>query len=304
MDISNNDIQVRFENLRVWSRYGIRAPHKPMLAIWAIGRCLNNEPRLALFDTIHAELTRLIQLFGPHRGRVRTEYPFSRMQRDNVWEIDKPDDVWSKTSRHVLVSRLRELEIRGGLLESDYKTLQDDPNLAWGIVLSLLESHFPASLHDDILEATGFHDVPFVDDDQMVELTIRRRRRDGAFRARVLSAYDGRCSVCELSLELQEHTVGLEAAHIHWHAYGGTSEIRNGLALCVLHHKLFDLGSFTVGEDLRVLVSRYLTGHGKDLAIGQYEGERLYLPPGLERGHLPAPEYLDWHQRQVFKAHP
>ena len=194
------------------------------------------------------------------------------------------------------------LGIRGGLLESDYKTLQNDPNLAWRIVLSLLESHFPASLHDDILQAAGFNNAPFMDDDQMVELTIRRRRRDGAFRARVLDAYDARCAVCELSLELQEHTVGLEAAHIHWHAYGGTSEVRNGLALCVLHHKLFDLGSFTVRDDLRVSVSQHLTGKGKEMAIGQYDGERLYVPAGLDSGYHPAPEYLGWHRGQVFKA--
>lgn len=304
MNSNYEDILAKFQNLRVWSRNGVRAPYKPMLAMWAIGRCLRGEPRLASFNTVNHELTRLIRLFGPYRRSVPTAYPFWRMQNDGVWEIDRPGNVRLDSSRNALVSSLRELGIKGGLTEPIYNAFQDDQDLAWRVVLFLLEAHFPASLHEDILEANGFHDVPFVDDDRMVELTVRRRRRDGAFRARVLDAYDGRCAVCELSLDLQELTVGLEAAHIHWHAYGGTSEICNGLALCVLHHKLFDLGSFTVGEDLRVLVSGYLTGHGKELAIGQYEGGRLYVPAGLERGHWPAPEYLDWHRTQVFKAYP
>ena len=300
MIVGNEEILARFQNLRVWRRHGIRAPYKPMLSIWAIGRCLKDKPRLVPFDTVHAELSRLIRLFGPHRGKVRTEHPFWRMQNDGVWEVDLRDlDILDSTG-FPRVPMLREQGIRGGLKESYYRAMKEDPNLAWRVVLSLLESHFPASLHDDILRATAFFHAPFVDDDQMVEATVRRRRRDGAFRDRVLNAYGGRCAVCEMSLELQEHTIGLEAAHIHWHAYGGTSEVRNGLALCVLHHKLFDLGSFTVGEDLRVSVSGYLTGRGKEMAIGQYDGGRLYVPTGLDDSLKPALEYLRWHRNEVF----
>ncbi len=304
MNVDRDEMLTQFQNLRVWSRYGVRAPYKPMLAIWAIGRCLNDKPRLVAFDTVDIELTRLIRLFGPHRRSVPTEQPFWRMQNDRVWEVDIRNLDIMDSSGFPRVSSLREHGVRGGLIEPYYEAMQEDPNLAWRIVLSLLELHFPDSLHDDILRTAGFHDTPFVDDDQMVELTIRRRRRDGVFRARVLEAYNGRCAVCELSLELQEHTVGLEAAHIHWHAYGGTSEVRNGLALCVLHRKLFDLGSFTVREDFRVLASSYLTGHGREMAIGQYDGERLYVPARLDSSHRPATECLDWHRGQVFKAHP
>lgn len=272
MNSDKEELLARFQNLRVWSRYGVRAPYKPMLAIWPIGRCLDDKPRMVAFNSVDIELTKLIRLFGPYHGNVPAEQPFWRMQRDGVWEVDIRDLDILDSSGFPRVPMLREHGIMGGLKESCYKAMQDDPNLAWRAVLSLLESHFPASLHDDILQATGFLDPSVVNDEQIVEATVRRRRRDGAFRAWVLDAYNGCCAVCELSLELQEHTIGLEAAHIHWHAYGGTSEVRNGLALCVLHHKLFDLGSFTVSENLRVTVSDYLTGHGRELAIGQYNG--------------------------------
>ena len=107
----------------------------------------------------------------------------------------------------------------------------------------------------------------------------------------------------ELSLKLREETIALEAAHIRWHAYSGPSEVRNGLALCVLHHKLFDLGAFTVATGPhRVLVSDYVTGHGKEVSIGQYGGERLYVPAGLADSLKPAPEFLSWHRSEVFRA--
>src|SRR5436189_6378643 len=37
-------------------------------------------------------------------------------------------------------------------------------------------------------------------------------------------------------------------AHIRWHQAGGPDIENNGLALCVLHHKTFDLGAFTLSE--------------------------------------------------------
>ena len=224
MKDGDEDILTRFQNLRIWRRREVRAPYKPMLAIWAIGRCMNGKPRMAPFDTAHAELTGLIQRFGPHRGSVPTEQPFWRLQNDGVWEIDKPHLVRVDSSGGPSVPSLYEHGIRGGLIESYYEAFQDDPNLAWRVALSLLEAHFPASLHGDILHAAGFHNLPLWTTTRWWTSPIRRRRRDGAFRARVLDAYDDRCAVCELSLELREHSVGLEAAHIHWHAYGGSSE--------------------------------------------------------------------------------
>src|SRR5437588_7846441 len=50
-------------------------------------------------------------------------------------------------------------------------------------------------------------------------------------------------------------SVGLDAAHIRWHQAGGPDREGNGLALCVLHHKLFDLGAFTVSPSGLLLVS-------------------------------------------------
>jgi hypothetical protein len=47
-------------------------------------------------------------------------------------------------------------------------------------------------------------------------------------------------------------SVALDAAHIRWHQAGGPDEEANGLALRVLHHKLFDLGAFTVKEGMPV----------------------------------------------------
>jgi putative restriction endonuclease len=67
-------------------------------------------------------------------------------------------------------------------------------------------------------------------------------------------------------LRISNANAGLEAAHIKWHTAGGPSVEANGIALNSLHHKLFDLGAFTLSiEDVpRILVSQDV--HGGDFA--------------------------------------
>ena len=81
-------------------------------------------------------------------------------------------------------------------------------------------------------------------------------------------------------MRLGSVSIGLDAAHIKWCQAGGPDTEVNGLALCVLHHKVFDLGAFTISDGV-VLVSEHahcgpafeqslLAFHGKQiLAIMQ-----------------------------------
>ena len=76
--------------------------------------------------------------------------------------------------------------------------------------------------------------------------------------------------------------------------------VANGLALCALHHELFDAGAFTLLPELKIVVARGAEGQGIDDALRRYDGERLRAPP--ENVLLrPAAGYLRWHAREVFK---
>jgi putative restriction endonuclease len=98
-------------------------------------------------------------------------------------------------------------------------------------------------------------------------------------------------------------TVGLEAAHIKWHQAGGPDTINNGLALCVMHHKLLDLGVFTVSDGRQIQISDRVHGyHGPDEWIFRYQGKSLAVPQSPD--DLPHPTFLRWHQREVFKGSP
>ena len=298
-----DDLLKRFKTLNVRQSGDQRAPHKPLLALWAIGRCLRAEPRLASYELVDRELGGLLRRFGPHRKVTHTEDPFWRMQRDDVWEVDRPELVSTNRGGGAPKSDLRHHQIRGGLTEHDYKSLQSDPWLAKRIAEHLVANHFPVSLHDAVLEATSIPvDSISESDTQDGEnwVVARRRRRDPAFRARVLKAYGSRCAVCEFAICHLDAPLALEAAHIKWHEAKGPDTVENGLALCVLHHDLFDRGAFTVLPELKVLVADSVQGAGVETALRCYHGEPLRAPP--QAGYpKPNPEFLVWHRSEVFR---
>ena len=298
------DVLQRFQGLNVWKARDKRAPHKPLLALWAIGRCLRGRARLASYELVDRELARLLRRFGPHRKTIHTEDPFWRMQRDRVWEVDRPGLVRSNVEGGAYKSDLRRHAIRGGLRESDYKAFRQDPGLATRVAEYLVACHFPTTLQDEVLEATSIPgEVPgeAVVRDAIDVVTVRRRRRDPAFRRRVLAAYGSRCAVCEFAVTREKIPLGIEAAHIKWHEARGPAVVENGMALCALHHELFDAGAFTVSSELTVIVAGAVTGDGVEPALRRYHREPLRGGPKAGFA-LPAPRYLAWHRSEVFKA--
>src|SRR5262249_856061 len=140
----------------------------------------------------------------------------------------------------------------GGFSDEVKAALRATPALAGKIANLLLDRHFPDTLHPDILQAVGLDLTP----------QVTERMRDPAFRKRVLRAYEYRFAVCGSDVRLGSVSIALDAAHIRWVQAGGPDEEANGLALCVLHHKLLDLGAFTLDREGHVLVSEQANGTG------------------------------------------
>ena len=271
---------------------------------------------MAPYSKVHRDLAKLLDRFGPPRKSVHTEYPFWRMRNDGVWEIDRPELVSTTAgSGDALKSSLIRQDIRGGLLEEDYVAFRREPLLAWRIAESLIDAHFPESYRDDILRATGVDTVlgrvqpsrqaSAGEERGVYDLGFevsRRRKRHSGFSDAVLDAYRGRCAVCAFDVRVAGKGVAVEAAHIHWHRDAGPANVRNGLALCVLHHRLFDRGAFTLSAgDLTIFVAQDVAGSGFDESLGRFKGKLPCVLPSDERD-VPAPQYLRWHHNEVFRG--
>ena len=290
-DMTSGDLLARFSGLQIWRANGQRAPHKPLLVLWAIGRCLRGEGRMAPYRDADKELAKLLRRFGPHRKSVHTEFPFWRLQNDDVWEIGDADHVTVGPGGDAHKSSLLRLDAHGGFPKAIHTALQENEELAVQIASSLVDVHFPSTVRDEVLQAVGI--------ESSFEYS-RRRLRDPAFGPAVLKAYGFRCAVCEFALRLHGKPVALEAAHIRWHQARGPSQVRNGLALCALHHRLFDKGAFTLSCNLKVRVAKSASGRGFDNSLGQFDSQLILRPANAD--DLPDPRFLRWHAHEVFSV--
>ena len=289
----------KLQSVRVNLRHGRRSPHKPLLLLLSIGRHLNGHEGPTTFIEVEGELNGLIRRYGLPNSWENAHYPFWHLQRDGLWEIDKPHLVGTSASGDAYVSNLREHKIRGGLTQEFLNALDTGPDFVWRSVSTLLNDYFPPSMHDDILE-----DVGLAGKVGPIGMTSRRSgndTRDRTFRDVVLRAYKSRCALCELDVQIDGQPIGIEAAHIKWHCSRGPAQVENGMALCVLHHKFFDSGLFTVLTDLTVLVGGLATGDSIEESLSKYGGSVLPVIPD-RNDQRPAAMYLQWHKRAVFKA--
>ena len=291
----NDDLLKRVQSIRVDTRHGRRSPHKPLLLLLSIGRHFSGHNRLTAFDDIERDLNRLIRRFGLPDSRENAYHPFWHLRNDGLWQIDRPELVRMTTAGHAYISDLRENGIRGGLSQDVLNVFERSPDLAWRVVRSLLNDYFPPSLHEDILRDVGLGPARLPDTNSIHEA------RDRGFREVVLRAYRNRCAICELDVRVDEQPIGLEAAHIKWHSARGPAQVGNGMALCVLHHKFFDSGLFTVLSDFTVVVGGVAVGDSVGESLNKYGGSMLPVIPD-HPGQRPRARYLEWHRLAVFKA--
>jgi putative restriction endonuclease len=248
-----DSILKQFRDLNVWRRGEERAPHKPLLILFALGRLQSGSPRLLPFDEVENPLTRLLEEFGPPRKSIHPELPFYHLKTDCVWEIDEQAPLTRRQgSKNPLRTELRKWKVGGGFTPTLYAQLKDRPEAVRELARELLSAHFPESLHESIARSVGLD----------LDGPLRSARRDPAFRSEVVAAWDHRCAFCGFSVQLDNADIALDAAHIRWCQFGGPDTLNNGLACCSIHHQAFDRGAISISNDERILISSRLYGQG------------------------------------------
>ncbi|MFI1955898.1 phosphorothioated DNA-binding restriction endonuclease [Streptomyces xinghaiensis] len=286
----------RIAKLRQWTKGGTRAPHKPLLLLYAFGRFQEDADGGLRYTAVEQDLQRLLTEYGPPH-KTTPAYPFHHLVSDGVWEVRTDRGPGSPGSG---IRDLRGTGATGQLAPDLRAALRREPDLLGRIARLLLDLHFPPSLHGELCEAVGLDLEPA----EAEQLPAVRRQRDRRMRQLVLTAYEYRCAFCGYDGRIGAVPVGLEAAHVRWWAFGGPDEIDNGLCLCALHHKLFDKGVLGVGYDQRILVSQRFVGHSPAARehVTALAGRPLIGPqPG---SRPPAAAHRDWHTRQVFHGEP
>ncbi|MCC6145864.1 MAG: HNH endonuclease [Candidatus Hydrogenedentes bacterium] len=296
--MTRDDIIKAFDRMRVWQQGDRRAVHKPLLVLYALAKVSAGNTATIDWNDAEPRLKALLEEFGPDGSDRTSHYPFWHLQTDGLWQLEGPQIILARPPAATpTLTELRTNHVRGGFPPALCKALQADPQLVAAIARRIVDAHFPDSIRSDVLAAVGLPD----DLSAAPSEAEAARRRDPAFREKVLLAYQYRCGVCGHDLRLGRQTIGLEAAHIKWFQAQGPDIVPNGLALCSLHHKIFDLGAFTILPDTYQMVfSQHLNGSDETAKrMLAYHGAGLILPQSQD--YLPQPEFLAWHHKQVFK---
>lgn len=278
--------------LRQHQKDGVRSPHKPLLVLLALGRLARTGSSEVPWTIARTDLAALIKEFGPPSKTDATQsaaYPFTRLRSDGLWSLD--EDVPMDR-----VGPLEEHHVSGRLPEWVERKL-GDPAVLNATARAVAEAEFPPTLIPDIFTAVGLD----IDDAYgRYEPAPASRRRSAAWPAVILKAWDRQCAFCGFDGQLGQSTVGLEAAHVRWFNFDRPDDLDNGLALCSLHHKLFDRGALGLTLDYRIHVAHDYTARTE-------AGRRVYdlidrrLEPRVGT-QLPAEPHIRWHQEQVFKG--
>ncbi|MGW0575530.1 phosphorothioated DNA-binding restriction endonuclease [Streptomyces sp. NPDC002920] len=287
--------------LRQWARGGARAPHKPLLLLYALGRFQRDDQEELRYSAVEEDLKGLLAEYGPPH-RTTPAYPFHHLVGDGVWEVRTDRGPGSPGTG---VRELRATGAAGRLVPELRAALRREPSLLGRITRLLLDQHFPPSLHAELCEAVGLEPQAEPEPTETERYSpARGQRRDRRMRELVLTAYEYQCAFCGYDGRIGAVPVGLEAAHVRWWAYDGPDDVDNGLCLCSLHHKLFDKGVLGVGEGHRVLVSQRFVGHSPAARaqVTALAGRPLTGPqPGIRP--IAAP-HRAWHLTQVFHGTP
>jgi len=269
-----------------WKSGASRAPHKPLLFLLALGQWQQGHKS---FTWSFAEpiLTNLLHRFGRPAKKQTPENPWARLQADDLWVLNPAPILMNG---NYSAKNLTNQNSKGSLSQSVQDWLFKHPEDLIRWTYEILDEQFPPSQHVDILNACGI---------STYETAVKtKRKRNPGFASDVLRNYGNRCAVCGYHLQINQQTIGLEAAHIQWHAFEGPDTVDNGLALCSLHHKLFDYGAFGLSDDYSVLVSQKVNGNSvNDLA--KFHGAQLLIHP-IDFVN-PKLEFIRWQRKEVLK---
>ncbi|MFD4632262.1 phosphorothioated DNA-binding restriction endonuclease [Streptomyces sp. NPDC058284] len=290
----------RTTQLRQWTRSGTRAPHKPLLFLYALSRFQQDADGELRYSAVEQDLRRLLDEYGPG-NRTTPAYPFHHLVSDGVWEVRTERGPGSPGTG---VKELRASGAAGRLTPQLRAALRREPSLLGRLARVLLDLNFPPSLHGELCEAVGLE----LEGAEPGQLSAARRQRDRRMREMVLTAYEYQCAFCGYDGRIGTVPVGLEAAHVRWWAFDGPDDVDNGLCLCTLHHKLFDKGVLGLGEGHgeghRILVSQGFVGHSTAARehVIMLAGRPVIGPqPGVRPI---AATHRSWHTSQVFHGSP
>lgn len=129
--------------------------------------------------------------------------------------------------------------------------------------------------------------------------SVKIRIGQSEFRKLILKRFDNTCCVC--GLNIPEFVQGCHIKPWKDCSDEASGDLKNGICLCVLHHKAFDSGFFTFMNSKKILISSELKYRLKNCPTEYklfFDCNGKYAIWNKE--NTPSKEYLSYHRKNVF----
>jgi 5-methylcytosine-specific restriction protein A len=250
--------------LQVYRRDGLPALYQPITLLWAFGRAVDDEPRLASWVETRRQVSDLFDRYGRPWEGDRVYYPIAALHGAGLWELDAvPGAVPSAHGSSIPQHWFDEHQPRGGLAEPVHNLVRDSPEARSAAVRVLVDTYFleagatellaelgllaptatsPAEASFAALSSAYKHLCARADvfwqnrDTARAERTTSDLIRSRDARRAVLLRSGGRCENPRCAGDVQDRTVRgepiLEIDHVHDLALGGSDHPAQMIALC------------------------------------------------------------------------
>lgn len=131
------------------------------------------------------------------------------------------------------------------------------------------------------------------------KIRIKEKVREAGFRHAIMSIYNYTCSICSMRILTLEGESVVDAAHIVPFSISANDDLRNGIALCKLHHWSFDVGLISIDDNYHVMTTPLLSAQRPtEWLLTDLKNKEILLPQNETL--YPAQEALHYHRENKF----
>ncbi|MBI5632673.1 MAG: HNH endonuclease [Nitrospirae bacterium] len=318
MPEKNADYYIKkFAQLRIDRSHGRPAPHKPILLLSIIelierGVILTNEIELTP-EIISTFLSYWNALYPEQKGIVAL--PFFHLKSDGFWHL-MPNDGYEKSFnliRHIKSSyQIRDM-VKYAYLDSELFELLSADKSRTMFRRVIIDNYFDFEEKKWLLQAVNLSrealkyehlliaeaSLPYSVNKPKEKIRVKEKVREVGFRHVIMSIYNYTCSVCNMRILTLEGASVVDAAHIIPFSVSANDDIRNGIALCKLHHWSFDEGLLSIDENYRVMTTPLLSAQRPtEWLLTELSNKQIMLPQNETL--YPAQEALHYHRENKF----
>ena len=310
------------QHLRVDSKNGESAPHKPILLLSIIngienGWIKNNAIELSpeLIEQFKIYWSKLVE-----NRDARIALPFYHLRSAKFWTLipNEGCELWVESKSAMRTISNLKTAVAYAVIDEvlfDFLTKKENRDI---LKTAIFETYFPKfkgilndsdgnshlkDVTNEILEETPeSYKLKIIElKKQLSEEAFREEVvvRSALFKREVPKIYNYTCCISGLKIDAAFDISMIDACHIIPFSFSYNDTIINGIPLTPTIHRAFDNGLMSINDNYHVIVSKQFKESKSNFSLKQFENQQIILPDNSK--NYPDLKSLNWHRINKFK---